>query len=119
MASNKYYFDKIINREGTNAMSITGYRGYLFDKDEDLSGRYEESDFIPMWVADMEFAIAPEIIDAMKKRLEHPLLGYSMVADPTYPLAFQKWCVDRYGWKPNIEDLVYAKGVIPALFSGN
>ncbi|MDA8693351.1 PatB family C-S lyase [Saprospiraceae bacterium] len=117
MASNKYPFNKIINREGTNAMSVTGYRGYLFDKDEDLSGRYNESDFIPMWVADMEFAIAPEIIDAMKKRLAHPLLGYSMVADPAYPLAFQKWCIDRYGWKPDIADLVYAKGVIPALYS--
>ncbi len=117
MASNKYNFSTIINREGTNAMSVTGYRGYLFDKDVDLSGKYKEADFIPMWVADMEFAIAPEIIGAIKKRLDHPLLGYSMVADPAYPLAFQKWCVDRYGWKPDLEHLVYAKGVIPALFS--
>ena len=117
MASNKYNFSTIINRADTNAMSVTGYRGYLFDKDVDLSGQYEEADFIPMWVADMEFAIAPEIIDAMKKRLDHPLLGYSMVADPAYPLSFQKWCVDRYGWKPEIAHLAYAKGVIPALYS--
>jgi len=117
MTPNKYPFNKIINRAGTNAMSVTGYRGYLFDKDVDLSGKYEEDEFIAMWVADMEFAIAPEIIGAMKKRLDHPLLGYSMVADLAYPLAFQKWCVDRYGWKPDMKDLVYAKGVIPALFS--
>ncbi len=117
MSSYKYPFNKVINREGTNAMSVTGYRGYLFDPDEDLSGKYKEENFIPMWVADMEFAIAPEIIDAMKKRLEHPLLGYSMVADPGYSLAFQKWCTDRYGWKPDIKHLVHAKGVIPALYS--
>ena len=114
---NKYSFDKVIDRAGTNAMSLTGYRGYLFEPDEDLSGHYPEEEFIPMWVADMEFAIAPEILSAMKKRLDHPLLGYSMVADSTYPLAFQKWCKDRYDWGIDLDHLVYSKGVIPALFS--
>lgn len=117
MPANNYSFDEVINRKGTNAMSITGYRGYLFEPDEDLNGIYPEEDFIPMWVADMEFAIAPEIINAMKKRLEHPLIGYSIVADPAYPLAFQKWCFDKYNWKFNIKHLVHAKGVIPALYS--
>ncbi|MFD2585575.1 MalY/PatB family protein [Croceitalea marina] len=116
MSTNNYQFDQIINRKGTNAMSLTGYRGYLFDPDENLSGKYDEADFIPMWVADMEFAIAPEIIASMKKRLEHPLLGYSRVADPKYALVFQKWCVDRYGWKFDPKHLVNAKGVIPALY---
>jgi len=117
MATTTYSFDEIINRDGTNAMSRTGYRGYLFDPNEDLSGKYPEEDFIPMWVADMEFAIAPVIIDALKARLEHPLLGYSMVADPAYHLAFQKWCQDRYDWTFNEQHLVHAKGVIPALYS--
>ncbi|WP_324027074.1 PatB family C-S lyase [Maribacter sp. BPC-D8] len=117
MATTTYSFDEIINRDGTNAMSLTGYRGYLFDPNEDLSGKYAEEDFIPMWVADMEFAIAPVIIDALKARLEHPLLGYSMVADPAYHLAFQKWCQDRYDWTFNEQHLVHAKGVIPALYS--
>lgn len=116
MSTNNYQFDQVINREDTNAMSLTGYRGYLFNPDEDLSGVYDESDFIPMWVADMEFAIAPEIIEAMKKRLEHPILGYSKVADSTYSLAFQQWCMDRYAWKPEVDHLVNAKGVIPALY---
>jgi len=43
-------------------------------------------------------------------------LGYSMVADLSYALSFQKWCVDRYQWKFNIAHLVHAKGVIPALY---
>ena len=117
MSDHKYNFDQIIDRRNTNAMSLSGYRGYLFDPNEDLSGKYTEEEFIAMWVADMEFAIAPEILEAMKKRLEHPLLGYSMIADQAYPLAFQYWCESRYGWKFNLEHLVYAKGVIPALFS--
>ena len=79
MSTNKYHFNTVIDRAGTGAMSLTGYRGYLFDPEEDLSGAYPEEDFIPMWVADMEFAIAPEIIEAMKKRLEHPLLGYCLL----------------------------------------
>ncbi len=117
MPTTTYSFNEIINRDGTNAMSREGYRGYLFDPDEDLRGNYAESDFVPMWVADMEFAIAPEIITAMKNRLEHPLLGYSMVADTAYPLAFQKWCMDRYDWEFDTQHLVHAKGVIPALYS--
>ena len=116
MSANKYQFNKVLERKGTNAMSVEGYRGYLFDPEEDLSGKYSEDDFIKMWVADMEFAIAPEIINAMKERLEHPLLGYSMVADPSYALSFQQWCIDRYQWKFSIEHLVHAKGVIPALY---
>ncbi len=117
MSTHDYNFDQVINRVGTNAVSLTGYRGYLFDSEEDLSGKYPESEFIPMWVADMEFAIAPEIIAAMHQRLEHPLLGYSMVAEPSYPLAFQKWCKERYNYDIDTNHMVYAKGVIPALFS--
>lgn len=117
MSATLYSFHKVINREGTNAMSLEGYRGYLFDPEEDLTGTYPEDDFIPMWVADMEFAIAPEIINAMKQRLEHPVLGYSMVAEASYPLAFQQWCVDRYQWKFDRDHLVHAKGVVPALYS--
>ncbi|WP_055446457.1 MalY/PatB family protein [Lacinutrix mariniflava] len=116
MPSNKYQFNQVLERKGTNAMSVEGYRGYLFDPEEDLSGKYPEADFIKMWVADMEFAIAPEIINAMKARLEHPLLGYTMVADPSYALSFQQWCIDRYQWTFNTAHLVHAKGVIPALY---
>ena len=119
MSSKTYDFDQVINRKETNAMALKGYRGYLFDLNEDLSGtgEYKEENFIPMWVADMELAIAPEIIDAMQKRLEHPLLGYTMVANPSYPLAFQKWCSDRYEWNFDLDHLLYSKGVIPALYS--
>lgn len=117
MIKNKYDFNPIIDRRGTNAMSLEGYRGYLFEEDEDLRGKYPEEYFIPMWVADMEFAIAPEILQAMKDRLEHPLLGYSMVADPAYTQAFHTWCKDRYNWDFDLQHLVYSKGVVPALFS--
>lgn len=71
---NNFHFDRVIDRKGTNAMSLEGYRGYLFDVDEDLNGKYAEEEFIPMWVADMEFAIAPAILQAMRNRLDHPLL---------------------------------------------
>lgn len=117
MSNNKYQFNTIINRAGTDAMSLTGYRGYLFDKEEVLIENYPEEEFIPMWVADMEFAIAPEIIAAMKNRLEHPLLGYSVLTDNSYALIFQDRCVKQYGWKPNLEHIVHSKGIIPALYS--
>ena len=41
----------------------------------------EGFDAIPMWVADMNFATAPAVTEAIRKRLEHPLFGYFMTSD--------------------------------------
>ena len=62
-----YNFDKIINRQGTNALSIEGYKDYLFGDIDNLNIPYKDEDLIKMWVADMAFEIAPEILDALKK----------------------------------------------------
>jgi len=58
----QYDFDKIIDRQGTNALKWEIY----------------PKDVLPLWVADMDFAVAPPIIEQIKKRLEHPIFGYSI-----------------------------------------
>ena len=113
----KYNFDEIIDRLGTNAMSVDGYAPYLFGEEEALDIKYESKDLIRMWVADMEFAIAPEILDGIKQRLDHPILGYSGMFESDYVDAFSAWTKGRYGWEFQKEHLVHSLGVIPALFA--
>lgn len=113
----KYNFDKIINRSNTNALSIDGYHGYLFNGNESIASNYKKEELIRMWVADMDFAVAPEIINALKERLDHPLFGYSIMSDPAYGEAFKLWCINQYDWHINLQHLQHAQGIIPALFA--
>ena len=65
----KYDFDEIVNRRGTNSVKW----------DE-----AKEEGVIPMWVADMDFKAAPCILDALKKRVDHGVFGYTIVPDSYY-----------------------------------
>ena len=82
-----YDFDTIIDRMGTSsskwsyAKKMTGY-----------------DDVLPMWVADMDFASAPEIVAAIKKRAEHPIYGYTSKTDSYYN-GMINWMAKRNGWK--------------------
>jgi cystathionine beta-lyase len=112
----QYDFDRIIDRQGTNSMSVEGYRDYLFAGEVGLQIDYPKEEIIRMWVADMEFATAPEIVEALQKRLEHGIFGYSKVFDPQYAEAFLAWTESRYGWKWNPDHLLNSPGIIPVLF---
>ena len=112
----KYNFDKIINRHDTNSMSTDGFREYLFNKEDKLKINYADNDLIRMWVADMEFATSPAIINSIKKRLDHGIFGYTKVFGEKYVVSFINWVKTKYGWAFNKEHLVTSHGVIPALF---
>ena len=62
-----YDFDKIIDRHGTGALAL-----------DVLQERYGKADLMPLWVADMNFATPQFITDAMKRRLDHSLFGYTV-----------------------------------------
>ena len=67
----KYDFTSIIDRKGKDALAVDALgNGTAPD------GPKEGFDAIPMWVADMNFATAPSITEAIAKRLEHPVFGY-------------------------------------------
>lgn len=94
-----YDFDKIITRRGTNS--------YKWDE---LKG----SDIIPMWVADMDFQTAPCIIEALQRRVEHGIFGYTLVPSSYYD-AVIGWFNGRHQWQIDRSWILYTSGVVPAL----
>ena len=58
----KYNFDEIIERRNSNAMNTDGWRAYIFGAPDDAVFPYADDEYVRMWVADMEFAVCPEII---------------------------------------------------------
>ena len=110
-----YNFDEIIDRKDTNAMNMDGFREYIFQAPASMSFPYADDEFIRMWVADMEFATPPEIIQAVKDRLDKKIFGYTRIFDPNYYLSFVKWTKQQYDWTFDKEHLVTSPGIIPAL----
>lgn len=95
----KYNFDELTERRGTSCVKW----------DESPS-----ADVIPMWVADMDFAVAPAIQEAIRKRAEHGIFGYTYVQEDYYA-AIISWFLRRHGWRIKREDILYTTGVIPAM----
>lgn len=95
----KYDFDKHITRRGTDS--------YKWDSTED-------ENVLPMWVADMDFQTAPAIIDALRRRVEHGIFGYTRVPDSYYK-AVTDWFARRHGFRMEREWMIYTSGVVPAL----
>lgn len=102
----QYNFDEIINRENTNSVKY-GVGKMMYP---DLP-----QDYIPMWIADMDFACPQEILDAMKARLDKRILGYSMILDPEYFSALSAWMKNRHGWDVDGATSSFSPGVITAL----
>lgn len=82
-------------------------RGTSSEKWEKYAGR----DILPLWVADMDLPTAPFVLDAVRERLEHPILGYT--APPARMVeAFVAWVRGRYGWRVDEDWLVWIPGVV-------
>ena len=70
---------------------------------------------LPLWVADMDFKAAQPIRDAMERRLQHGVFGYSIVPQANYD-AVASWFERRHGWKGiNTSNLLYTTAVVPAV----
>lgn len=102
----KYNFDEEINRIGTNSVKYESSK----DNEPELP-----EDSIPMWIADMDFACPPEVIEAVHKRLDERILGYSDVLEDSYFEILEQWMMNRFGWKINKEELCISAGVVPAI----
>lgn len=111
-----YNFDEIIDRRNTNALNTDGFRGYIFHAGPEKVFPYKDEEFVRMWVADMEFGVAPEILEEMRKRIDRRIFGYTGVYDSGYYQSFRKWCLDHYGWEFPQEQLCFTPGIIPALY---
>ena len=101
----KYDFDKIIDRSGTNALKYSV-----------LKERYGRDDLIPLWVADLDFETPDFITDALRKRLEHSLFGYTATPDELWN-TIARWIEDHHGWKVNKEWITFIPGVMKGVGS--
>ena len=99
MKNTKYDFESVTDRKNTNCLKWD-----LFDDD------------LPMWVADMDFKVAPQIQDAILKRANHPVYGYTIVPDELFD-AYINWWDSRYDLKMSKEDMAYSVGVMPSISS--
>jgi len=90
-----------------NAPDRRGSGSYKWDSAEDPN-------VIPLWVADMDFRTAPCVIDALRRRVEHGVFGYTLVDDDYYR-ALAGWFSSRHSYDIDTRRVVYTSGVVPAL----
>ncbi len=94
-----YDFSKLTNRKETNSLKWD-----------------VETNELPMWVADMDFETAPEIVEALQKRLDHKIFGYNIVPDEYFE-SIQNWWSSRHKFKIENEWMMFCIGVVPAISS--
>lgn len=99
----KYNFDQIIDRRGSGAL-----------KCDALEQWYGNSELLPMWVADMDFATPDFIVDAIKERLEHPIFGYTIEPE-RYREAIITWIASHHGWAVKREWICYIPGIVKGI----
>lgn len=98
-----YDFDKVVERKGTGAI-----------KTDALGKVYGKDDLIPLWVADMDFETPDFIVEALKKRMEHPVFGYTALPD-NYWETVSKWIEDRHGWKTQCSWMTFIPGIVKGI----
>ena len=99
----RYDFDKVIDRRGTGAI-----------KTDALGKVYGKKELISLWVADMDFETPDFIVEALQKRLEYPVFGYTALPDDYWPTV-QKWIYDRHGWKTECEWMTFIPGIVKGI----
>ena len=103
----EYNFDERLSRLGTGCMK--------WDEPEGGLSAEEMADVIPMWVADMDFATAPCVQQAVQQRAAHGAFGYTYAGDDYYD-AVVGWYRRRYGWTTlERSHILYTTGVVPAI----
>lgn len=94
----KYDFDTVVPRRGT------------------LSYKWDNAPegVLPMWVADMDFRTSPAIIEALRKRVDNGIFGYTRVPDEYYE-AVTGWFARKHRWQIDPAMIIYTSGVVPAI----
>ena len=98
-----YDFEKIIDRRGTGAVKTDALKN-VFGKEE----------LTPMWVADMDFETPDFIVEAIRKRLDHPIFGYTVEPDDFRPSIID-WIADHHGWNVQKEWISYIPGIVKGI----
>ena len=98
-----YDFNQVIDRNGTSAIKLEG-----------LMEHWGRTDLIPLWVADMDFATAPFVTEAIRQRLDNLVLGYTAKPDSYYQ-AIINWNKNRYGLDVEKGMITFVPGIVPGI----
>lgn len=98
-----YDFDRVIDRHGTGCVKI--------ERLDPIFGRH---DLVPLWIADLDFAVCPEITEALCKRLQHPVLGYSEASEG-YWNSIIDWNLRRHNFRISRDELCFIPGVVKGI----
>lgn len=102
-----YNFDEIVDRQGTYSSK--------YDECWDWNPYLPKEDYIPMWIADMDFACPQPMLDAMKQRIDRRILGYACLSKADdYYAAVLGWIKRRHGINAAREDILFSSGVVPS-----
>jgi len=101
----KYNFDEIVDRKGHNSIKWAGM---------DMNGNTYDEDVLPMWIADMDFRVADEILEGLRRPIDQGVLGYNYRPDSFYE-AIIDWVGERYNWKIEKEWILFIPGIVPGL----
>src|SRR5690606_22584482 len=95
----KYNFDEIIPRAGTNSVNYDGWKPFLLEINSDTKLPFADEEHIRMWVADMDFETPAAVLDAIRRRLDQRILGYTHIFDESYFSIMDAWFRKRYDWR--------------------
>ena len=104
-----YDFDQSVDRLHTNSEKYDGAAKFAPEAPEKS---------IPLWIADMDFKTAPEIVEAMKRRVESGIFGYTDIYDDSYYEAVCSWMRKKHSWEFDKSEIVIDSGVVPAILHG-
>jgi len=99
----KYDFDTTVDRKGSDCSK--------WDRVETVFG---DKDILPMWVADMDFPIARPITDAIRKRTEHEIYGYTQPYESVIQSVIDRM-KQKYNWEVEADWIVFTPGIVPAI----
>ncbi|RDY24357.1 pyridoxal phosphate-dependent aminotransferase [Romboutsia maritimum] len=99
----KYNFDKKVDRIKNNSA-----------KWNEMGKNFGHNDLLPMWIADMDFETAPEILEEMKNKLDQKIFGYVSRPDSYYQSAIE-WSKKRYNYDIDFSSIIHSPGVIPTI----
>lgn len=98
-----YNFDKIVDRLDTDNVKYDLREAY-----------FGKADVLPMWVADMDFETPDFVREAIQKRAQHPIYGYSFRPE-AYFTSIINWVNCRHQWKLEKDWILFSPGIVPAL----
>lgn len=98
-----YNFDKIVDRENSYSAKV-----------DETFLKFGADDLIPMWIADMDYKTANPILEAMHKRVDNGIFGYTSRPEEYFE-AVKSWQERVHNWSPNVDLMSHASGVLPML----